>query len=139
MHNKLSSPNDRSHVIIAESIMMNDSDDKQNPINSIQKNFKQTTAISNFDTNIFVKEVVFVLYDDDKDHLCKKNFITSLFLDDVITCYTEEVCSIFITEFKKKKKITIFIQIFRNENSNSVLEIFKSTIICIRLANMIFP
>lgn len=47
--------------------------------------------VHNFLANIFIKEVNLILYNDCKDHLYQKNNIASLFLDDFIICYVEEV------------------------------------------------
>lgn len=90
MHNKLSSPTERSNIIAAENIS-DDVEQKLHPVNSIKVDAAQPVTFSNFNTNIFIKGIVLVLYDDDKNSLYKKNNIVSLFLDDVITCYTEEV------------------------------------------------
>lgn len=59
---------------------------QSNRLNSVSK-----TMIHNFIANIFIKEVNLVLYDDNKDKLYKKNNIASIFLDDFIVCYVEEV------------------------------------------------
>lgn len=47
--------------------------------------------VHNFLANIFIKEVNLVLYNDCKDHLFQKNHITSLYLDEFIISYVEEV------------------------------------------------
>lgn len=52
---------------------------------------RSKTIIQNFVTNIFIKEVNLILYEDCKDHLFRKNNIASVFLDDFIICYVEEV------------------------------------------------
>lgn len=65
-------------------------------INSVSK-----TIIHNFIANIFIKEVNLILYDDHRDHLYKKNNIASIFFDDFIICYVEEV--IFISYIYQKE------------------------------------
>lgn len=50
-----------------------------------------TTIVQNFIANIFFREVNLILYDDCKHHLYKKNNIASIFFDDFIICYIEEV------------------------------------------------
>lgn len=47
--------------------------------------------VYNFLANIFIKEVNLVLYDDCKESFYRKNNIASVFLDDFILCYVEEV------------------------------------------------
>lgn len=47
--------------------------------------------VHNFLANIFIKEVNLILYNDCKDHLNQKNHIASLYLDEFIICYVEEV------------------------------------------------
>lgn len=52
---------------------------------------KLKTIIHNFFANIFIKEVNLILYDDSKNNLHTKNNIASIFLDDFIVCYAEDV------------------------------------------------
>lgn len=92
VHNKLSSPNERSNVIMTENIV---ADQTKDDIKQLTCRYSSDTSatpmtFSNFDTIIFIKQVVFVLYDDNKDNLHKMNYIASIFFDDMITCYTEE-------------------------------------------------
>lgn len=92
VHNKLSSPNERSNVIITENIA---ADQIKDDVKQSYTQYSTDTSVkpitfSNFNTIIFIKQVVLVLYDDYKDNLHKMNSIASIFFDDMITCYTEE-------------------------------------------------
>ncbi|XP_031633200.1 vacuolar protein sorting-associated protein 13B isoform X2 [Contarinia nasturtii] len=93
VHTKLSSPNSSNN----NSDLINDSIDAKNCATELQRirqsnkvNFSSKTIIHNFIANIFIKEVNFVLYDDDKENLCIKNNIASIFFDDFIVRYVEE-------------------------------------------------
>lgn len=92
VHTKLSCPNsDSSNDLINKELM----DEKNNASDSLlvrQTNqMKIKKLIQNFIANIFIKEVNLILYDDSKDHLHQKNNIASIFFDDFIICYAEEV------------------------------------------------
>lgn len=92
VHNKLSSPNERSNVIITGNIAAGQTKDdiKQSTSRYSSDTLAKQMTFSNFNTIIFIKQVVLVLYDDYKDNLHKMNYIASIFFDDMITCYTEE-------------------------------------------------
>lgn len=94
MHTKLSSPNNQPNMIIADNIPMdkNMTNTKSASLKTLTKNPVHSTAFNNFNTIIFVREIVLILYDDDKENMYEKNSIASVFLDNVIACYTEEVC-----------------------------------------------
>lgn len=92
VHNKLCSPNERSHVIMTENLAADQTEDdvKQSTSRYSSDTSAKPMTFSNFNTQIFIKQVVLVLYDDYKDNLHKINSIATIFLDDMITCYTEE-------------------------------------------------
>lgn len=91
--------------------------------------------VHNFLANIFIKEVNLILYNDCKDRLYQKNNIASLFLDEFIICYVEEVQIKWANPFRIKHLMAYFF--YRNGHLNLVLKIFKLTIICIQRANTI--
>lgn len=141
VHTKLSSSNSTSNTA---PINKGSTDDKYQANNvqrarqSIKMNSASKTIIHNFVANIFIKEFNLVLYNDHKDNLYKKNNIASIFLDDFIVCYTEEVRIYQKKLHSKFLSIPEFHLFSRRERSNSVLEIFKWIIICIQRENMIF-
>lgn len=70
--------------------------DENNSVSELQRarqtnRMKTKPLIHNFIANILIKEVNVVLYEDSKDRLYQKNNIASIFLDDFIICYAEEV------------------------------------------------
>lgn len=93
IHTKLSSNSETSHVTTSKDA----SDDtfhaaiSKNPRQSLKLGSSSTNVIQNFIANIFFREVNLVLYDDSKDQMYKKNNIASIFFDDFIICYIEEV------------------------------------------------
>lgn len=94
VHTKLSSSNSGS----SNALMNNRTTDEKrhamdlrNAHQAIKMSTPSKTIIHDFVANIFIKEVNLVLYDDSKDHLYKKTNIASMFLDDFIICYVEEV------------------------------------------------
>lgn len=94
IHTKLSSNSGASHATTSKQ----SSDDtfhtaiSVNPRQSLKIDSGSTNVIQNFIANIFFREVNLVLYDDSKDQMYKKNNIASIFFDDFIVCYVEEVC-----------------------------------------------
>lgn len=94
VHTKLSSPNssNNNELINKDSIdVKNCATELQRVRQSNKKNLTSKTIIQNFIANIFIKEVNLILYDDHKDNLCVKNNIASIFFDDFIISYVEEV------------------------------------------------
>lgn len=103
VHTKLSSPNSNSNNDLMSSA------NEKSSVTHVQRirqssriNSETKPIIHNFLANIFIKEVNLILYDDHKDNLYKKNNIASIFLDDFIICYVEEV---------------IFLSCYYNKNS----------------------
>lgn len=101
---------------------MNSTTEKSSAIADMQRirpsnkfaNSVSKAIIRNFIANIFIKEVNLVLYDDCKDNLYKKNNIASIFFDDFIISYVEEV--ICDTHFLFcKKTIIIFENVYLQE------------------------
>lgn len=87
--------------------MINSPTEKGSSITDVQRTRQSNrmgsvskSIIHNFLANIFIKEVNLVLYDDHKDNLCKKNNIASIFFDDFIICYAEEVT--YLLEIRKE-------------------------------------
>lgn len=94
MHTKLSTSNATTST--NTSIDKRSFDEQSNPDLYRSRQFAKTNSASkiivhNFLANIFIKEVNLVLYNDCKDHLYQKNNIASIFLDEFIICYVEEV------------------------------------------------
>lgn len=94
VHTKLSTSNSDSNNALMTNRPENVKQCAMNTQRARQTNQTNATSkpiIHNFITNIFIKEVNLVLYDDCKEHLYKKNNIASVFFDDFIFCYVEEV------------------------------------------------
>lgn len=105
VHTKLSSSNTSSSN--SASMDKRQFDEQTNTIDSHRsQQFPKINATSkmivrNFLANIFIKEVNLILYNDCKDHLYRKNHIASLYLDEVIICYVEEVRIVVSTSLAK--------------------------------------
>lgn len=93
VHTKLSSPTESSNFVITDHTLNeeNDSMDKARSSKSYSTVPSSKSALSNLNTDVFIKELNLILYGDDKSSLHKKSNIASLFLDDFIVCYTDEV------------------------------------------------
>lgn len=94
MHTKLSSPFQQSNVVIGAekepTVKQHDSLEKRR-LNKPTTVEHSSVSFKTFDTNIFLKEFNIILYDDDKNKSYEKVNVASMFFDDFIVCFTEEV------------------------------------------------
>lgn len=90
MHTKLSSGNNQSNIVIDNSRSAIEHDTPDNRPTSKTIDSKSSTSSSfKLDFTVFLKAFNVILYDDDKKSLHVKNDIVSLYLDDLLVCYTD--------------------------------------------------
>lgn len=89
VHTKLSTPDDR--LLLSNSYDPSTSDTAQDIPKMKALTPVREHVIKRLNVDMYIKEINIVLYDEDRENLHKKNEIVSVHLDDVLTCYSEEV------------------------------------------------
>lgn len=90
VHTKLSSPNTNAGNTTNDNLILKSPPPTSRTDFSYASTRPTPSPLNSLNVDVYIEEVTFTMYDEEKNALHKKNDIVSLFLDDVLIAYAEE-------------------------------------------------
>lgn len=90
VHTKLSSPNANDDISTNDNMIAHAPPPTSKTDLSYAPTRPTPSSLNSLNVDLYVEEITFTMYDEEKNALHKKNDIVSLFLDDVLVAYAED-------------------------------------------------